>query len=164
VNNVKRLFLVVALLASASTASGSVIYAFHFHSNAFGTTDWQFTVSDFLSAPGTTFITTFDSYSSTFQGGTLFDVQLTDPFSASPSISTEASGGGLSGASWVGPFDHAAIYTAGNATLTISTTAAATPEPSTPALIATGGVLLAIAHRRRWVFQRQLASTRRWIV
>lgn len=151
-----RLFLVAALLASATTASASVTYAFHNQGN-FGTTDWQFTVGDFLSAPGTTFITTFDSYSSNTLGSTLLDVQMSNPFSATPFISTDTNNGALSTGGWVGPFDHAGIYTAPSTTLTITSTSTPAPEPSSLALIGAGGVLLALVRRRGWTFQKQIA-------
>jgi hypothetical protein len=151
------LFLIVALLASATAASGSVTYNFHYHSNAFGTTDWQFTVTDFLNAPGTTFITSFDSYSSTFQGSTLLDVQMTNPFSTTPFISTDGDQGGLSSGGWAGPFDHPGTYSDTGATLTISGTPSA-PEPSPLALTGVGGVLLALVRRRHWISQKLIAS------
>ena len=150
-----RLFLLAALLASATTASASVVYSFHSHSNSFGDTDWQFTAPSFLNAPGTTYITTFDSYSSSFLGGILFDVRMIDPFSASPFISTDTDNGALSSGGWVGPFDHAGIYSTRDATLTISSTSQPAPEPSTPALIVAGAVLLAVVHRRRWALHQQ---------
>jgi len=143
-----RLFLIAFLLAAATNASASVSYEFHYQGN-FGTTDWRFTVPDFLSTPGTTFITTFDSYSSTFQGATLFDVQITNPFSASPFISTDASGGALSSSGWVGPFDHADSYSSGGATLLITSTGSPTPEPTSVVLTGLGGLLLGVVSRRR---------------
>ncbi|HLK67578.1 MAG TPA: PEP-CTERM sorting domain-containing protein [Bryobacteraceae bacterium] len=151
-----KFFLLTILLASATTATASVTYDYHFQSNAFGTTDWQFTVSDFVSAPGTTFITSFDSYSSTFQGTPLFDIQITDPFTASPFISTDAMEGGLSSGGWTGPFDHAGTYTGGgNATLIITQNAASVPEPSSLALIGAAGMLLALVRRRGLVSRIQ---------
>ena len=158
-NNVKRLFLIVALLASATAASGSVIYDFHFQSNAFGTTDWQFTVPDLLDAPApsTTFITSFDSASSSFLG-TILDVQIFNPFSASPGIQTDGTGGGLGiGAGYPGPFDHDGTYSITGATLTISGAPSA-PEPSPLALIGVGGILLALVRRRHWISQKQIAN------
>jgi len=152
---VKRLFLVVALLASATAASGSVIYSYH--ATSFGTTDWQFTVPDFLSAPGTTFITSFDSASSSFLG-TILDVQIFNPFSASPGIQTDGTGGGLGiGAGYPGPFDHDGTYSITGATLTISGAPSA-PEPSPLALIGVGGILLALVRRRHWISQKQIAN------
>jgi hypothetical protein len=152
---VKRLFLVVALLASATAASGSVIYSYH--ATSFGTTDWQFTVLDFLSAPGTTFITSFDSASSSFLG-TILDVQIFNPFSASPGIQTDGTGGGLGiGAGYPGPFDHDGTYSITGATLTISGAPSA-PEPSPLALTGVGGILLALVRRRHWISQKQIAN------
>ena len=150
----KKLFLVAALLASATTASASVVYSFHFQSSSFGATDWQFTVPNYVSAPGTNYITTFDSYSSGFLGGTLFDVRMIDPFSTSPFISTDTDNGGLSTGPWTGPFDHDGTYTIRNTTLTITSTSTAAPEPSSTALIAAGAILLAVLQRRRRIFQQ----------
>jgi hypothetical protein len=150
-----RLLLVGVLLAAATTASASVSYEFHYQGN-FGTTDWRFTVPDFLSTPGNTFITTFDSYSSTFQGATLFDVQITNPFSTTPFISTDAIGGALSSGGWVGPFDHAATYSSGGATLLITSTGSPTPEPSSVVLTGLGGLLFALGSRRRWSSRSRL--------
>ena len=151
----KRLLLIVALLASATAASGSVIYSYH--ATAFGTTDWQFTVPDFLSAPGTTFITSFDSASSSLVG-TILDVQIINPFSTSPGIQTEGTSGGTGiGAGYPGPFDHDGTYSISGAALTISGAPSA-PEPSPLALTGVGGVLLALVRRRHWISQKQIAS------
>jgi hypothetical protein len=145
----KRLFLIAALFAAATTASASVSYEFHYQGN-FGTTDWRFTVPDFISTPGTTYITAFDSYSSTFLGATLFDVRIIDPFSASPFLSTDTSNGGLSSGGWVGPFDHADTYSSGGSTLTITSTGSPIPEPSSIVLTGLGGLLFALVSRRHW--------------
>ena len=154
-----RLFLLAALLASATTASASVTYGYH-STGRFGTTDWQFTVGDFLSAPGTTFITTFDSYSSNTLGSTLLSVQITDPFSTSPSVVTSGDAATLGSAIWVGPFDQAGVYIANNVTtnntLTISSTN--TPEPSSFSLIGAGGLLFGLVRRRGWTFGKNSAS------
>jgi hypothetical protein len=143
---VKRLFLIVALLASATAANGSVIYSYH--STSFGSTDWQFTVPDFLKAPGTTFITSFDSASSSFLG-TILDVQIINPFSTSPGIQTDGTSAALGvGSGYPGPFDHDGTYSISGTTLTISGSASV-PEPSSLSLIGATGVLLAFVRRRR---------------
>ena len=147
----KKLFLISAMLASATCANASVLYDFQFNGRPIGSVAWQFTVADYLSAPGTTFITSFDSVAIGALGNML-DVRFFDPFSTTPGISTDGDQGSLSsGSGWTGPFDHNGTYINGNATLVISGSpaAASAPEPAPIALVGAAGLLLAFARRKR---------------